>query len=278
MADAPAHRVQFICAHPDDGEIRCGGSAALWAQAGAAVQIVSLTAGGAGHHEMPTAALCARRRTEAQAAATVLGAESRVLDFPDGAVEPSLAARTTVITCIREFAPDLVITHRPNDYHPDHRATSELVQDASYLVAVPKVVPDAPALQRLPAFAYCEDAFTKPYPFTASFAVAIDAATDRKARAVHAHASQFYEWLPWIGAHGFTDPPADDEARLAWLGERLAASAGATAERWQPLLPPATQYAEAYERCEYGGPLPEQLVAWLCGQSATGPKVSSAPP
>jgi LmbE family N-acetylglucosaminyl deacetylase len=55
----------------------------------------------------------------------------------DGELLPNLGNRRQVIRLIRSFHPDLVLTHRPNDYHPDHRYTSQLVQAAAYLITVP---------------------------------------------------------------------------------------------------------------------------------------------
>jgi len=66
---------------------------------------------------------------------------------------------------IRNWNADVVITHRPYDYHPDHRNTAIAVQDAAFLVTVPNVAPDAPALKKNPVFLYSSDRFQKPLPF-----------------------------------------------------------------------------------------------------------------
>src|SRR6516225_6163720 len=161
----PTLRILVLGAHPDDADYKAGGTAALWRKLGHEVKLVSVTNGGAGHQILRGEALVARRRAEAQAAGAVIGATYDVLDHPDGALMPTLEARQQLIRLIRGFRPDLILTHRPNDYHPDHRYTSVLVQDASYMVTVPALVPDTPRLAANPVIAYLPDHFQKPYPF-----------------------------------------------------------------------------------------------------------------
>ena len=144
------NRLLVFGAHPDDCDIKAGGLAALYAQKGHRVKFVSVTNGDAGHHQMGGEPLAKRRNAEAQAAAKVLGIEYELLDNHDGHLEPTLENRFKVIQQIRQFRPDLVMTHRPNDYHPDHRYTSVLVQDAAYMVTVPNVCGLALALDYNP--------------------------------------------------------------------------------------------------------------------------------
>jgi LmbE family N-acetylglucosaminyl deacetylase len=158
-------RLLIIGAHPDDADYHAGGLAALYRNADHVVKMVSLTDGGAGHHTMRGAELVARRKKEAAAAGAVIGASYDVYDNPDGALLPTLEVRSQIIRLLRSFKPDLVLTHRPNDYHPDHRYTSMLVQDAAYMVTVPAVVPDVTHLERDPVIAYLPDRFEKPCPF-----------------------------------------------------------------------------------------------------------------
>src|SRR5438874_288590 len=155
-------RLLIIGAHPDDADYAAGGLAALYRAAGHVVKMVSLTNGDAGHHRQPGPALAERRRREAAAAGAVIGATYDLLDNHDGELLPTLENRCRVIRLIRSFRPDLVLTHRPNDYHPDHRYTSQLVQDAAYMVTVPPVVPEVPHLEKNPVIAYLPDEFEKP--------------------------------------------------------------------------------------------------------------------
>src|SRR5438067_449647 len=173
-------RLLIIGAHPDDADFFAGGTAALYRAAGHVVKMVSVTNGDAGHQTLRGAELARRRRAEAVAAGAVIGATYDVLDNHDGELIPTLENRGQVIRLIRTFRPDLVLTHRPNDYHPDHRYTSTLVQDAAYMVTVPAIVPDVPHLPRDPVIAYLPDVFQKPYPFRPSVAVDIGRALEKK--------------------------------------------------------------------------------------------------
>ena len=122
-------------AHPDDAEYKAGGTAALWAAQGHHVKLVSVTNGDIGHWGMSGGALAQRRTAESAKVAERLGVESEVFDIHDGELEPTLENRKKVVRAIREWKADVVISHRPWDYHPDHRYTGILVQDAAYMVA-----------------------------------------------------------------------------------------------------------------------------------------------
>jgi len=224
--------------------------------------MVSLTNGDAGHHEMGGAPLAWRRRKEAAAAGATLGAEYITLDIHDGALLPTLENRNQVIAIIREFQPDLIMVHRPNDYHPDHRYASQLVQDASYMLTVPNVVSHVPHLMQMPVIVYMWDNFQKPYPFAPDVVVATDDAIEVQLDALHCHVSQMYEWLPYNG--GYLDQvPAGDAARRQWLHVRRAPRMQQVADLYRDQLIATygqergtqVQYAEAFEACEYGTPL-----------------------
>jgi LmbE family N-acetylglucosaminyl deacetylase len=246
----------IIGAHPDDCEYRCAGTAAKWAAAGHRVKFVSMTNGDAGHHELAGDDLIRRRRAEAEEGGRRLGvAAVELLDYHDGLLEATVSAREAVIRRIRQWNADLVVTHRPNDYHPDHRYTSELVQDSAYMVLVPAICRDTPPLGRNPVYLYMEDEFLKPYPFTPDIAVAVDETWDAKIDSLDAHVSQFYEWLPWVdGQSG--QVPRDPGARRAWLDRSirrtLPASVRAALDKRYGAAGGSVTHAEAYELCEYG--------------------------
>ncbi|MFH1024374.1 MAG: PIG-L family deacetylase [Planctomycetota bacterium] len=250
-------RILAIGAHPDDCEIESGGTAALWSGAGHTVHFVSATNGATGHQVEAGAALVRRRAAEAIAAARVLGVTSQILDIPNGELEPSLVYRRVFIKLIREFAPDLVLTHRPCDYHPDHRYTAQLVQDASYLIGVPNNVPTVPPLRKIPVIAYFSDRFRNPVPFRPDVVVVTDRVFDRKVRALDCHRSQFYEWLPWNEGLERT-VPRDARGRLRWLAEKNRKRFSAEAYRSQlrevfgAKAAQAAKTVEAFEICEYG--------------------------
>ncbi|HLW10783.1 MAG TPA: PIG-L family deacetylase, partial [Fermentimonas sp.] len=140
--------VIVIGAHPDDADGSTGGTAIKFAELGHNVLFVSLTNGDAGHQSMGGGVLAKRRRTEAEEAAKRFGVKYVVLENHDGELLPTLELRKDVIRLIREWNADIVIGPRPNDYHPDHRNTATVIQDAAYLVIVPNVVTDTPPLKK----------------------------------------------------------------------------------------------------------------------------------
>lgn len=256
-------RLLVIGAHPDDCEFRAGGLATKCRARGDVVKFVSATNGEAGHHRLGGGPLAQRRYEETRHVAAVADIEYEVLEIPDGRLEADLATRDRFIRLIREFQPDLLFTHRPNDYHPDHRRTGILVQDASYLIRVPNICPLTPHLSRTPIILYLQDHFQKPVPFQPDVVIAIDEVIETKARMLHCHASQMYEWLPFDG--GYADQvPDGDAARLAWLTARTAQRDGAAANRFRDQLigrygeadGNAVRCVEAFEVSEYGRDLP----------------------
>src|SRR5580765_7600154 len=193
-ADVEA-KLRIICfgAHPDDCELQAGGVAAMWAAKGHKVKFVSVTNGDIGHWRDAGGPLAVRRKAEVEAAARILGITSEVLDIHDGELLPTVENRRTITRLIREWGADIVLSHRPNDYHPDHRYTGVLVQDAAYIVTVPFFCPDVSYLTSNPVFLYYSDTFQKPNPFQADVVVSIDAVIDKKLDALDALVSQFYE-------------------------------------------------------------------------------------
>jgi LmbE family N-acetylglucosaminyl deacetylase len=185
-------------AHPDDCDQRAGGTAIKLAMLGHRVRFVSVTNGDAGHQTEGGGALAARRREEAREAGKRAGVEYITLDNHDGELIPTLKPREDIIRQIRLWNADLVLAPRPNDYHPDHRYTGVLVQDAAYMVVVPNITPDTPALRKNPVFMYFQDNFQRPNAFRPDVAVALDDVIDKKIDMMDAHVSQFYEWLPWV--------------------------------------------------------------------------------
>lgn len=256
--------ILMIGAHPDDCELKAAGAAIQWARLGHRVQFVALTGGDNGHPSMSGGALQQRRRIEAQKAARILGIHfSDVLENHGGELLATLEMRREVVRLIREARADVVISHRSTDYHPDHRYTAILVQDAAYMVTVPFFASSSAALERNPVFLYFHDTFTRPVPFRPDIAIKIDDVFAQKMQALEAHESQMFEWLPfmmsrsagkaeivpeepvarraWLANAWFPDPPSADVLNCI---ERCYGSAGAS-----------PRFAEAFEICEYGSPL-----------------------
>lgn len=273
-ADPPAAtdgklRVIAFGAHPDDCELFLGGTACLWARQGHHVKFVSTTNGDVGHWKMSGEPLAQRRIAEVTAAAKIMGNTVEVLDIHDGELMPTLENRRTFTRLIRNWNADIVISHRPFDYHPDHRYTGILVQDSAYMVTVPFFCAETPALKKNPVFLYTFDDFQKPCPFRPDIVVAIDSVMDTKLDALAQIVSQFIEG----GCGGSPDLMPRDEADLKARQEKVKQDRfrkrfGNLANRYRDKLielygekdGKAVQYAEAFEVCEYGRrPSPEEL-------------------
>ncbi len=255
---APGGKLSIIMfgAHPDDCDIRSAGTAAKWIAAGHKVRFVAVTNGDAGHHEMGGGILAARRRAEAQEVGRRLGLEYVVLDNHDGELVPSLQVREQIIAQIREVKADLVLGPRPNDYHPDHRYTGVLLQDAAFMVTVPNILTHVPALTKNPVFLYYQDNFQKPNPFSPDIVVDITDTFEKKIDALDAHVSQMYEWLPWHSGN-LDQVPKDVKARREWLKKTRGSAPNATVraaleKQYGKEAAAKVQQAEAFEICEYG--------------------------
>ena len=254
-------RIIAFGAHPDDAEFQCGGSAAMWAKAGHHVKLVSVTNGDIGHWAMAGGPLAIRRTAEVKECAKRWGTTVQVLDIHDGELEPTLENRRTIARLIRDWKADLVLSHRPNDYHPDHRYTGILVQDAAFMVSVPFFVPDTKPLKKNPVFMYYPDRFTKPYPFEPTITIAIDDIFEQKVHGIDALESQVYEG----GALGSEETliqrkAGDPVARKALLRVSWERRNGGIANSYRDSLiewygeerGKAVKVAESFQLCEYG--------------------------
>jgi LmbE family N-acetylglucosaminyl deacetylase len=263
-------RIIAFGAHPDDTELREGGAAAKWAALGHHVKFVSCTNGDIGHWAMAGGPLAKRRAAEVKETGKILGITQEVLDIHDGELMVTMENRRTICRLIREWRADVVISHRPNDYHPDHRYVGVLVMDAAYMVTVPFFCPDTPYLTKNPVFLFSEDNFQRPNPFTADIVVGIDDVIEKKFAAVEALHSQFFEG----GANGHAGLVPDSKDETAWAArkkqvrDRFAERFAATAKKFRPALETyygkdeaaKVQYAEAFEICEYGRrPQPDEI-------------------
>jgi len=250
-------RVIVFGAHPDDCEYTTGGIAALYTQMGHQVKYVSMTNGNKGHHAMTPATLGARRAEEAKEVARILGVAYEIMDNDDGELMPTLENRFAVIKLICDWKADIVITHRPNDYHPDHRYTAIIVQDAAYMISVPLMVPGSEPLRKPVVFLYMPDNFQKPTPFSPDIVVDVTSVFDKKLDAVCANVSQFFEWLPWNEGWE-NDIPSEQAQRLKTVEDRYMSWSKIDnfkkgASKWYS----STQlknirYVETFEICEYG--------------------------
>lgn len=273
-------KILMIGAHQDDNEFQCGGLAHKYVKMGYEVRFLSLCNGCGGHHIMTAEETVTRRAKESAAVAELLGVTYDVWDIDDCNLVADLATRKRLICYIREFSPNLIITHRPNDYHADHRAAGQLVLDASYLLTVPHECPEVPAMRFMPVIMYDEDSFKNP-EFCPDIVIDMDEEIDTKLAIANLNVSQVYEWLPYT--HG-EEVPEGEEERFAFLKgmeitehttdeEVMAAPRGYSVrfakiaarfrqqliERYGQEKGRKIRYAEAFELCDYGSPLTEEL-------------------
>lgn len=262
-------KVLVLGAHPDDAEFFAGGLLAALKQSGATLKLVSVTNGQSGHQSVPSSELILRRRAEAAAAGNVLGSTYVSWDFVDGSLQPTLELRHAIIREIRTFEPDLVLTHRPFDYHPDHRAVGQAVQDASYMVRVPKIVPEIAPPKSEPIVAYMPDLFTRPAPFRPDVVLDATPYTSSIISMMNCHRSQFYEWMPWIGGYSESVPIAAPGENIAakeieWLERWYVDATKARVDRfWKPSFGSTPRLVEAYEISEYAGKPSNETFARL---------------
>src|SRR5579864_5364599 len=249
-------RIIAFGAHPDDCDIRAAGTAAKFVAMGHHVKFVAVTNGDAGHQSEGGGMLAKRRRAEAMESGRRLGVTYEVLDNHDGELLPTLDVRQQIIRRIRQWNADIVLAPRPNDYHPDHRYTGVLIQDAAYMVVVPNICPDTPPLRKNPVFMYYEDRFQKPAPFRPDVAISIDDVFQKKVDVLDSHVSQFYEWLPWVDGK-LDSIPKDPAERRQWLSQNrynqpTPAVRQALIKWYGPERGNQVKAAESFELCEYG--------------------------
>ena len=251
-------RIIAFGAHPDDAELKAGGVAAQWAAAGHKVKFVAMTNGDVGHFGTAGGPLAKRREAEVKECARIFGIETEVLDIHDGELVPSLENRKTMSRLIREWQADIVMGHRPYDYHPDHRYTGVLMDDSAVVVVAPFFVPDTPPTRRNPVFMYYSDNFQDPKPFTPTVVVGIDDVAQKKWACISAMPSQFGDADSWQG-RTVPNVPSGDKERAAYLLEIVKKRNMAVAEQYRERLVALygergrkVQYAEAFQLGQYG--------------------------
>ncbi len=252
-------RIIAFGAHPDDAELKASGVAALWASQGHKVKFVAMTNGDIGHFEQAGGPLAKRRKAEVAECAKILGIETQVMDIHDGELVPSLENRQKMARLIRDWQADIVMGHRPYDYHPDHRYTGVLMDDSAVVVVAPFFVPDTPPTPRNPVFMYYSDGFKQPTPFDPTIVVPIDGGADKKWQCVSAMPSQFGDADSWQGRTQ-PDVPKGDAERKAYLLDIVKRRSAAVADQYRERLvalygrerADKVKYAEAFQLGQYG--------------------------
>lgn len=249
----------MIGAHPDDMDQLAGGLAMKVTEKGHKAVFLFVTNGNAGHMSMEKEELRRRRLREMENAAAVFGVPYDTLDIDDGYLTADIPTREKLMRYIRRIQPDVIITHRSCDYHPDHRACGQLVCDCSYLVGVPLFCPDAPAMRKAPVILFSEDRFTMPAPFRADIAVVNDSCIERKIRGMLQHESQFFEWLPYDGNWTDVLNSKTKEEAASHLEDRLRKWSARSVARFPQQFPAGARYGEVFQIDEYGGEMTEEI-------------------
>jgi bacillithiol biosynthesis deacetylase BshB1 len=170
-------------AHPDDVELAASGTLIRAARAGARTAVITLTRG-----EMGSRGTLETRAAEFEAAGKVMGlAQGEMLTLPDGRLTADEASRLVVVRKIREHRPRIVLLPYWEDRHPDHGATSKIVQEAAFLAGLRKL--DTGQEPHRPAeLAY----YMSSWEFEPSFIVDITQVIEDKKRAILAYGTQVY--------------------------------------------------------------------------------------
>lgn len=188
-----------IGAHPDDLEILCAGTLARYARQGHKVTMCVVTDGTAGHREIKPPELARIREDEARRAAAVIGADFLWMGLPDEFVFNDRPTRLRFVEAIRQARPDLILTHAPEDYHPDHRAVSALTFDTSFIASLPNIETGLPAHDGVPPIHYMDTLAAKGFLPTEYVDISDDFETKRAM--LECHASQ----LTWLKDHDKID-------------------------------------------------------------------------
>jgi LmbE family N-acetylglucosaminyl deacetylase len=182
-------RLLAVMAHPDDCELFCAGTLARAKSDGAAVAVCVMCSGDKGVASGSAAGgLAESRRQEAEAAASVLGAQLFWFGSPDGELMDGVDQRRKLIEIFRQFAPTLVITHASEDYHPDHRATSVLAEAASWFASSKGHVTTTKATDSPPALWFADTIHMN--GFSPEFYIDVSDQMSTKQRMLECHKSQ----------------------------------------------------------------------------------------
>jgi LmbE family N-acetylglucosaminyl deacetylase len=146
-----------IGAHPDDIELQCAGTLALYAQQGHNVYMAVATNGNVGSPTHSREEIGAIRHQEQLASCALIGAELIWMNFDDEWLFNDRPTRARFIDAIRQADPDVMFIHGPTDYHPDHRISGQVAEDARIPSAVRLVETTLPHIKRIPHVFYMDN-------------------------------------------------------------------------------------------------------------------------
>jgi len=189
-----------IFAHPDDAELVCAGTLALFAKAGWEVHIVTMAPGDKGTAELSREEISRIRKNEAAESARIIGATYHCLEFEDLYIFYNRETINAATGLMRSVKPSIVFTASPSDYMQDHEITGAVVQAACFASGVKNMEVDVPFFEPIPYLYYCDpmegkDIFGK--PVIPSMYVKISSEIEIKEKMLACHASQ----RNWLMAH-----------------------------------------------------------------------------
>ena len=254
-------RVMMIFAHPDEGEVYTGGTAALYTQLGHQVKFMSLTNGDAGHWVEKPEVLAKRRYQEAMNAKKILNlAEYEVLDYHDQGLKNTKEARAKVVRSIEAFKPDIVFTYYPAaGGHIDNMTAGYIVRDAARDLK----------MEKLPVFLYVRDYHTSTFTYIPHFAFSIDKVWETKLKACGAHQTQVAEAIPH--SMGILDEVRKNPAKQKELIDdntyafsKVFPTYMFALEKWYGKEGASKiKYAEGFEVAEFGRQVQEEEIFTL---------------
>jgi len=128
-----AGRIMAIAAHPGDGLFTMGATVARQIEQGGAGMFLSLSLGDRGAPKnIPLRQYGDMQRTATDKATRLLGAGNIILPYPDGEIPFDDESTLRVCDAIREFKPDVIVTHWNGSWHKDHQNCHLIVHDAVF--------------------------------------------------------------------------------------------------------------------------------------------------
>ena len=178
-----------IGVHPDDIELSCAGTLLIEKNNGKKVGVVDLTQGELGTRGTPET-----RKEEAEKSAIILGLDIREnLEMADGFFRNDETNQRKIITVLRKYRPEIILCNAPDDRHPDHGRSAQLVTDAAFLSGLMKIETtdekgkNQEAWRPKYVFNYIQDLYFKP-----DFVIDVSNVFDKKIEAIEAFTTQFY--------------------------------------------------------------------------------------
>ncbi len=175
--------------HPDDIELSCAGTLLTEKNNGKKVGVADLTQGELGTRGTPDT-----RKEEAEKSAIILGLDIREnLEMADGFFRNDETNQRKIITVLRKYRPEIILCNAPDDRHPDHGRSAQLVTDAAFLSGLMKIETtdekgkNQEAWRPKYVFNYIQDLYFKP-----DFVIDVSNVFDKKIEAIEAFTTQFY--------------------------------------------------------------------------------------